>query len=153
MLNTLIMSLNVYLYIINQTINQRASLSTNQSTSSPSASPFNVFCWKEITLIETSVALNGNRKKSQSIHWLKKFSKHSVQGNLQYTHCYIYIKKKASLHRPARTSNMKVEELVCISSSLPTREKIWLAILKDAYSAGTKLPVCAIICRSATCLR
>ena len=38
------------------------------------------------------------------------------------------------------TSNIKVEEFVSRSSSLPIRENIWSATLKEAYSAGTNEP-------------
>jgi hypothetical protein len=40
---------------------------------------------------------------------------------------------------------MKVDELVSMSSSLPILVKICRVILKDAYSAGTKEPIWAMI--------
>lgn len=51
------------------------------------------------------------------------------------------------------TSIMNVDEFVSRSSSLPILEKIWLAILNEAYSAGTNEPIWAMICSRAICRR
>lgn len=51
------------------------------------------------------------------------------------------------------TSNMNVEELDSMSSSLPILEKIWSVILKEPYSAGIKHPIWAMICNNTICLR
>lgn len=51
------------------------------------------------------------------------------------------------------TSSVNVEELVSMSSSLPVREKICEVSLKAAKAAGTKLPIWAMICSTATCFR
>lgn len=51
------------------------------------------------------------------------------------------------------TSNMNVEELDSMSSSLPILEKICSVILKEPYSAGIKHPTWAMICNNTICLR
>jgi hypothetical protein len=68
-------------------------------------------------------------------------------------HCICTVNKSTSgnnnnnnkLESVVLTSSMKVDELVSMSSSLPILVKICRVILKDAYSAGTKEPIWAMI--------